>query len=83
MTERDQVFDVCWWDKEGGLHREKTGVSAKTAVETAHSLTRRPAVQLGIIQTVMIIDRGDSCVFKWQYGQGVVWPPAKEDANVQ
>lgn len=49
-------------------------LDAKSAVETAHSFTTRPAAVMGIIRRVIITDSSDCCVFEWQSGQGVTFP---------
>lgn len=77
----EECFHVFWWDPEGVIHYEKESVDAKTAVETAHSLTRRPAVLLGIIRKVMITDGGDLCVLLWEHDKGLVHPPELKKAQ--
>jgi len=68
-------FSVFWFDPNGSSYPEKRFVDAKEAVETAKSLTERPAVAMGIIKRVIITDGGDYTNFEWRAGEGVVYPP--------
>lgn len=66
-------FSVFWFDPDGNTHKELAFVGAKEAVEMAHSLSRRPAVALGVIRRIMITDGDDYCVFLWEDGK-IVFP---------
>ena len=72
MTDRDE-FNVWWWDSSGGQHEELRFVSARTAVERAHTLTQGPAAQLGIVERVIITDGGDCTNFEWKNGKGITF----------
>ena len=72
-SETEGDFWVVWFDPENNYHIEKRWCGDKEAVETAISLTRRPAVALGIIKRVIITDGDDCCTFEWKDGK-VVFP---------
>lgn len=67
-------FSVFWQDPDGNCHKERAFVSAKEAVECAHSLANRPATRMGIIRKIMITDGDDFTVFLWEHDKGVVFP---------
>jgi hypothetical protein len=71
-------FSVFWWDPQGNYHAEKRYVDAKEAVETAKSLTERPAALIGMVRKVIITDGGDFTNFMWEYGKGLIYPPKEE-----
>ena len=50
-------------------------VTDAEAVRIAHRVTQKPAVLLGVIIKVIITDGGDFCVFQWEHGKGVTFPP--------
>ena len=66
-------FSVYWWDPFETYHVEKRFCGAQEAVETAHSLTTRPAAMMGIVRRVMITDADDCTNFVWEYGKGVTF----------
>ena len=80
MTNLGGEFNVVIFDPDDRYEYVQRWVDARTAIETAASYTTRPAAQIGIIRKVMVTDGGDSTVFLWEYGQGVVFP--KRDTPV-
>lgn len=60
----------------------RRNVSAKEAVETAHSYCTRPAAMIGIIARIIVTDEGDYTNFDWRWrpglktvADGIVYPP--------
>jgi hypothetical protein len=62
-------FSMYWWDPDGNQHRELSFVTAREAVEKAHSFTTRPAARMGMVKKIMITDGLDFCVFLWEDGK--------------
>lgn len=77
MTE--DLFHVWQFFPDETYERVAGFVGAEEAVKTAHSYTVRPAAVLGVIRKVMITDMDDFCVFQWEFGQGVVYPPPAQE----
>lgn len=75
MEATAREFSVHQFFPDGTSECVRDHVGPEEAVQTAHSFTTRPAAVLGIIQRVLITDGGDCCVFEWQFGKGVVFPP--------
>jgi hypothetical protein len=53
-------------------------VSAEEAVKAFTTYTSNPASMIGITRRVIITDGGDFTVAEWKHGEGVVYPPKKE-----
>jgi DUF971 family protein len=74
----DGEFSVYWFDLQGHTHEQLRFVDAKTAVESARDLTKRPAALIGILRRVIITDGGDNTCFEWKYLEGITFGgPAK------
>jgi hypothetical protein len=73
MQAMTNEFSVYWTDPDGNNHKELAFVSARDAVEKAHSLSTRPAAKIGVIQKIIITDASDFTCFLWQDGK-VVYP---------
>jgi hypothetical protein len=71
-------FSVIEFYEDGNYQYVCRNVGAEEAVRRAHVCTRKPAVLLGIIKQVMGTDGGDQCCFLWKLGEGVVFPPPKD-----
>ena len=74
----DERFNVYFIYPDGTHTKERSRLSAEDAVTFAHQATKRPAALIGMLKEVMITDTGDSCVFHWKFGEGVVFPIKKE-----
>lgn len=74
----DELFNVLWWDRDGGQHRELQYVPAEQAVKACRRLTHGPASLLGIVAKVMITDSGDCCNFLWTKENGIEFPKKGE-----
>ena len=70
-----ELFDVYFFYPDGTNTRERENVSAERAVAFAREATQRPAVALGMLSRIMITDKMDHCVFLWEAGKGIVFPP--------
>jgi hypothetical protein len=66
-------FSVWLFFPDGWHAPEVERVDARTAVETAAAVTRRPACRTGIVERVIITDGGDHTCFEWTYGKGVTF----------
>lgn len=77
----EDLFSVYEWLPDGTYQSVGEGLNAEEAVKRAHISTRKPAVLLGIIKKVMITDAGDSCVFLWENGKGIVFPLEYTESN--
>jgi hypothetical protein len=61
-------FSCFWYDPDGNCHKEHAFVSAREAVQMAHSLSTRPAAKMGVIRRIVITDGDDFTVFLWEDG---------------
>ena len=84
MTSDDQPeFSVphFYSDKAGplaGTHEYvRRYVTAEEAILAARHYTDNVACRMGIIDRVIITDGGDYCVFQWEHGKGVTFPPTE------
>jgi len=59
-----------------GTERVLSFVDAPTAVDRAMALSQSVGGRLGTTQRVIVTDGGDSIVWEWQFGRGVVFPEA-------
>jgi hypothetical protein len=75
-------FSVFWWDPKDNYYAEKRHVGMQEAVETAKSLTTRPAALIGIIRKVAITDGGDFTNFQWEFGKGITYPTQADGCKV-
>jgi hypothetical protein len=71
------------WLPDGMYEYVVRWVSLQRALEVAKSYTapKRPSVLLGITKRVQITDGGDSTVFDWRNGEGIVWPARGPDGQ--
>jgi predicted metallo-beta-lactamase superfamily hydrolase len=53
----------------------RRGVTAQEAVEASAHYCGSVGARLGYVTKVMITDGDDYCVFQWEHGKGVVFPP--------
>lgn len=84
MTSDDQPeFSVAQFysDKAGPLAGQheyvRRYVTAEEAILAARHYTDNVACRMGIIDRVIITDGGDFCVFQWEHGKGVTFPPTE------
>ena len=75
------LFNVFWWDRDGGQHKELSNVEVMPAMQACKRLTQGPASVLGIVERVIITDTGDCCVFEWIKDIGVTFPRKPEGAD--
>jgi hypothetical protein len=68
-------FSVCQFFEDGSYEYTNRWIDAETAVQRAKVLTTTVGAKLGTTRRVIITDGGDCCVFEWQYGKGVTFPP--------
>jgi hypothetical protein len=72
------MFDV-WFFYPGGYNtRERENVSVEEAMKFAAEATTRPAVRMGTLVEIRIVDKDDMCVFQWIAKKGVVFPEVEK-----
>jgi len=69
-----ELFNVFWWDRDGGQHKELSFVEAMPAMKACARLTQGPASVLGIVDRVIITDSSDCTCFEWIKGKGITFP---------
>jgi hypothetical protein len=74
FSEANELFNVVQFLVDGSHEVVRREVTPKEAVHAAYHYTHNVASNAGITQRVIITDGGDSVVFEWVYGKGVVWP---------
>jgi hypothetical protein len=67
-------FSVCQFFPDGGYEYTRRFVPAEEAVNAAHHYCNSVGARLGTTVRVIITDGGDSIVFEWLHGKGVVYP---------
>ena len=70
----EETFSVCQFFPDGGYEYVRSHVPAKQAVEAAYHYTHSVGAMCGVTRRVIITDAGDTIVFEWRFGEGVVWP---------
>jgi hypothetical protein len=71
----DREFSVCQFFADGSYEYVRRFVTAEEAVHAAKHYCTSVGARLGTTERVIITDGGDCCVFEWQHGKGVVFPP--------
>jgi hypothetical protein len=70
----NEVFSVYQDFPDGRYECVLLFADAETAMRQAFALIRSVGGLVGTTQRVYIVDGGDSIVFEWEYGKGIVWP---------
>ena len=70
----ESEFSVYQFLIDGYQERVRHFVPADEAVEAALHYTNNVAAKMGVTERVIITDGGDSVVFEWLKGKGVVYP---------
>src|SRR4029078_5168867 len=71
---RSGEFSVCQFFTDDNYEYVRMFVTAEEAMKAAHFYTHNVAAKMGIVERVIITDGGDSTVFEWKKGEGIVWP---------
>jgi hypothetical protein len=69
-----ELFSVYQFFADGTYEQVRYRVSAEEAVKAARHYCSSVGAQLGTTRRVIITDDGDSTVFEWQHGKGVIFP---------
>lgn len=69
------LFSVYQFFADDSYECVRQNVEAEAAVLAAKHYCSSVGAQLGTTRRVIITDDGDCCVFEWQYGVGVTFPP--------
>lgn len=67
-------FSVYQWLDGGIQEKVRAFVDAEEAMSAAQHYTTNVSAALGLTMRVIITDSGDSTVFEWKKGEGVVFP---------
>ena len=68
-----EQFNVHFVYPDESHTEERHRISAEEAITFAMRAIRRPAAQVGMLEEILITDMGDSCVWHWKFGKGVVF----------
>jgi hypothetical protein len=74
----NELFSVVQFFADDSYEYYKEHVGAEEAVKAAHFLSHNVAAQIGTTKRVIITDDGDSTVFEWRHGEGVVFPTPEQ-----
>lgn len=69
-----ELFDVWQFFPDGTYEKVREKVVASEAAKAANHYCKSVGARMGMTQRVIITDMGDSIVFEWKYGEGVVFP---------
>jgi hypothetical protein len=67
-------FSVWIFFTDGTHFSEWRNLSGRTAVLKAKELSKRPVVQSGMVERIIITDSGDCTAFEYRPGVGVTYP---------
>lgn len=74
-------FDV-WRFFDDGIHEKVLSQgTAHEAINAARAASSSEDAKTGVVKSVTITDSLDFTVYEWQYGKGIVFPPAPEESN--
>jgi hypothetical protein len=73
MTE---TFSVCQFFANGSYEYVRRHVSADEAMTAFRYYASSVAAQHGTTRRVIITDGGDCIKAEWQFGKGIIFPPA-------
>ena len=79
MGQLDQHFSVVQFFSDGHWSYVRRELPPEDAVHLAKRVTEGPLARTGDVARVIITDDSDFCVFEWQYGQGVTFPPTTQE----
>jgi hypothetical protein len=68
-------FSVVQFFDNGMYEYVRRNVSAEESVKASAHYCSSVGARMGLVVKVMITDADDFCVFQWERGKGVVFPP--------
>lgn len=71
-------FSVCIFFEDGSYSYEQRYVPLERAMTSAQHHSASVGAKLGMTKRVIITDGGDSIVYEWKFGEGIVWPTKEE-----
>lgn len=77
----EETFNVVLRYADGTHEYLARWLSGEDAVLLAKHYSDKPAARAGLVREVFITDGGDSTVFLWRHGEGVVFPPRGADGR--
>lgn len=75
-----EEFSVAEWYPDGTYTYVARWIDAESAMQTAKRVIERANEQFPIVR-VIVTDGGDSTVFDWREGLGIVWPARGPDGK--
>ncbi len=75
MATQTGEYSVCQFFENDTHEYVLRFVDAETAVVRAAALAKSVGGRIGTTKRIIITDAGDSIVFEWIHGQGIVYPP--------
>jgi hypothetical protein len=76
-------YSVCQFFEDDSYVYELRRVTLERAVKNAEHLSSSVGAKLGMTKRVIITDGGDSIVYEWQYGKGLVFPTPEHVAEAK
>jgi hypothetical protein len=71
----DELFDVWLFYSSGYHDKAEEELPADAAVAAAKRFSESVGAKTGLLEEIRITDSGDYCVFQWQHGKGITFPP--------
>lgn len=76
-------FSVYQFFNNGSHECVRSRVSAEEAMKAFRHYSENPLSKTGIVERVIVTDRGDCCNAEWVYGKGVVFPTQEMLQQIQ
>ena len=70
----NETFSVCQFFEDGSYEYVRRFVVMEEAIKAAIHYSTSVAARMGVTVRVIITDAGDSIVWEWRRGEGIVWP---------
>jgi len=78
IAKPDGEFSVVQFFPDGTHEWVRERCSVDEALKAAEHYTQNVSAHAGLTSRVTILDGGDSIVFEWRFGEGVVFPEVYE-----
>lgn len=77
----DERFHVWQFFEDGTYERVRDSVLVEEAAIAFRHYSTSVAARVGLTKRIIVTDSGDVICAEWIYGQGIVFPPQKEDPS--
>lgn len=74
----DNQYSLYIFDEDGRSIRPYLLIGLNEVMASTMQLITSPLAVTGMFHRIIITDGGDSTIFEWQYGKGIVYPPSIE-----